>query len=51
MTVKEVLSRSVQLVSLLRFENMAIAEPNPPKSAPKKYQVKRFKVMINSLTY
>ena len=49
--VKEVLRRSLQIVSLLRFENMAIAEPNPPKSAPKKYQVKRFKVMINSLTY
>jgi len=26
-----------------RFENMAIAEPTPPKGAPKKYQVKRFK--------
>merc|ERR1711970_244956 len=26
-----------------RFENMAIAEPIPPKGAPKKYQVKRFK--------
>jgi len=26
-----------------RFENMAIAEPTPPKNAPKKYQVKRFK--------
>jgi len=26
-----------------RFENMAITEPTPPKGAPKKYQVKRFK--------
>ena len=39
----------MQLVSLSRFENMAIAEPNPPKSAPKKYQVKRFKVNITKI--
>ena len=33
-----------------RFENMAIAEPTPPK-APKKYQVKRFKVIHFCLIY
>ena len=34
-----------------RFENMAITEPTPPKGAPKKYQVKRFKVKITICCY
>ena len=30
---------------------MAIAEPTPPKNAPKKYQVKRFKVNIRVIFF
>ena len=45
------LSISVSHMFNQRFENMAITEPTPPKGAPKKYQVKRFKVKITICCY